>query len=196
MPTRATFEEVFAILLREQDAARLCRLLEVFLCGRIPYLHPRLFELARCGDDQLRRRAARVLSGVRHQEVRHFALELLREEDISLRAVGCELMEMNAWPSDLRRIMDALPGGDDPDILHPFADALFKIAFFRKDRRMVELLQWIYDRNSCSYCRNGAVEELLRKYGLPAEQAHECRWDCFDLTRKLMRKARRRRLGP
>jgi len=85
----------------------------------------------------------------------------------------------------------------DPDELNPIAESLFKIAFLRKDRGVVNLLQWIYERNSCSYCRNGAVEELLTKYGLPAEQAYECRWDCLDLTRKLMRKARRlkRRLG-
>ena len=193
-------EEVFAILLQEQDTERLCRLLEVFQSRRVPFLHPRLFDLARSENRPLRRRAAGLLSLVRHPEVRRFALELLRAESLTLRAVGCELMEVNARRGDLRTVMDSLPAAGDPDELHCIAEALFKVAFLRKDREVKNLLQWIYERNSCSYCRNGAVEELLTKYGLPglpAEQAHECRWDCLDLTRKLMRKSRRwkRRLG-
>jgi len=191
--TESNALELFAWLLEERDPKRLFRLLEVFQLRRIPYLDSRLFELIESEDRYVRRAAARMLSNNRHEEIRRFALRMLREEDLNRRAVGCDLLALNARGKDLRTITDSLPTAGDPDELHAIAEALLNIVGWRKHAEDANLLRWVYDYNACSHCRNGAVEYLLTRFGLPPEQAHECCWDCLDLTRRLVRKAERRR---
>ena len=191
--TQGNALELFTWLLEERDPKRLFRLLEVFQLRGIPFLDPRLFELIESEDRYVRRAAVKMLSNNRHEEIRRFALRMLREEDLNRRAVGCALLAQNARDKDFRTIADSLPTTGDPDELHAIAEGLFEISVWHKHAEVANLLKWIYDYNNCSYCRNGAVEYLLKRYELPVEQFHECHWDCLSLTRRLLRRVQRRR---
>jgi len=179
--TAGELDEVFARLLRETETNRILSYLWVFSSAKLPRLDDRVFELAWSEVDTIRNNAITALAQVKAPAIRELGLRLLEEQDVARRKDGIALLSKNHKSKDIPRIAAALPTEGPPEVLHGMATKLLCSAYHRP--RNIEMFNWVYEYNPCSYCRYGAFRRLAEWGALTKFQLVECAWDGYDETR-------------
>ncbi|MBK7644091.1 MAG: hypothetical protein IPJ19_13770 [Planctomycetes bacterium] len=146
-------------------------------------LHPRIFELSRHSDDQVRYWAARCLSKHSEPGVRACGLEALARGDL---LVGFEMLARSTLARDAEAIVAALRPLEDVDEQHGVCWGLLDI--LKESPEVVDprLALYAYERNPCMGCRERALCWLRRFEALPRWIIEECAFDArADIRRRV-----------
>jgi hypothetical protein len=182
-------EQLFARLLAETRREQLLSYLWVFRRKELPALDKKLFELAASEDKELQAAAINALSNSKEASIRDLAIRLIRENrDVICRsAIG--LFEKNYQPGDYALIESALFTPEDRDVLHRIAHAILDLGEANPLSELANCLLWVYEQTPCTNCRENAVKCLIKLDCLPDSVREECRWDCSDDIRELVKTA-------
>lgn len=150
-------------------------------------LHPRIFELTRHDDDQVRYWAARVLSKHSLHGVRTCGLEALARGDL---VVALEILTRSAQVDDIETLVAALQPLEAPQKEHAVGSGLLDILEHSPEAGDARLALHVYERTPCMYCREKAVRWLCNHAALPVWAAEECVHDGSDDIRALVEAGR------
>ncbi len=177
-------EKLAKAALAENNPERKAEMLHAFVLGRKrnPWpLNPApLILLAKTADETLSSVALTVLEGIRHDQVRQYALELL--EDPGQKEAGIALLARNYRACDRElfvRTVRSLPiDYNETSGWHGvFLSVLELLEERPKENVPNELLPYIHSRSLCSCCRERALHLLARKHLVKAPMWEECRYD-------------------
>jgi hypothetical protein len=153
----------------------------------MPPLHPRIFELTRHEDEQVRYWAARVLSKHSLPGVRALGLEVLARGDL---VVALEILTRSAQVDDTETLIAALRVSEDPDEEHGICSGVLDILKHCPEVRDPRLALHVYERTPCMQCREEAVGFLVRGHETPPWMLEECACDASEGVRGLAASAR------
>lgn len=165
---------VFQQLLQETEPLRLCKYLRVFNNARTPRVDPRVVELTRHRDPEIRALAFKALGHHRHSTVRALALETAKK-----RVHRCNelcLWIRNYQPGDMRVLRRVMKPDRTLWQTHRVVSDLLKVAQQNPHPEMVEVLLFIYEALPCLNCREDAVDELRKREAMPAWAEEEFAW--------------------
>jgi hypothetical protein len=186
---RQFYETIFT----EKRSEMRLRRLRVFWHGPpLPAFHPRLFKWAQSEDVRLRRHAIGALGGVADPRVRAFALRLLHDESLPWRWDALALLIRNYVTGDFGWIRPMLPARAIAEVRHTIGMGLRNLAGEHRDAGLAGALEWMYEHTPCSFCRETAVREIIRRRCAPAELLQECLDDSNEETRARAQRALRR----
>jgi hypothetical protein len=176
-------------LVAERDPECILRLLWVFQSAEPPALPSRLWELAEDRDPQIRDAANRALSNACHPAVGESGRQFLQRGTFTANDVAViELFRKNYRAGDEILIMTALEGLQlDDEESHDIGMSLKRLCESNNSPRLAKLLQWGYDNNPCTLCRNDLLSALIETCSLPPSIALEASHDASGETRELVR---------
>lgn len=166
----------------ETDLNKKAELLKAFTIKDDFPLEPEiLVNYAGSENKNLRETAVEALLYVKADCVHDFALKLL-EKGFSLNAV---LMMINNYhDSDKKILLDILDNikieRDNESGWHNIVLEIVNNIENLPD----EFIFFVYEKSMCSYCRESAVDELIRRNLFTEEIRSECLWDCNNDIRK------------
>jgi hypothetical protein len=180
--SREELQQVIHLLL-ELDAPRPIHhaLWHLGMATMLP-LHPRIFELTRHEDEQVRYWAARVLSKHSLPGVRSCGLEALARGDL---VVALEILTRSAQVDDVEALVAALRPIDDPHKEHAVGSGILDLFEHSPEVRDPRLALHVYERTPCMNCRENAVEFLVCRREAPAWLLEECARDASAEIRAL-----------
>jgi hypothetical protein len=167
----------------ESEPRVIANLLRVFSARALPEFDPRLIELCRHGDEEVRRRAFAALEPNAHPLVREFAVAELRKgvRDGSVVA----LFINNYRPGDEDRILEAMELPDDECELHSLLMDAIKVLEKNPEADCSRLGVVGYVATPCETCRFYAARLLLNQRAATEWLKEECRHDSCEDCRAL-----------
>lgn len=180
----AELDLIFDKLLAADEPRVVERYLRLFGARSFPRLHPRLFELCRYDDLQLRRRALRALRNVSDPAVRRFALALLDESPFVWESV--QLFRKNYQLGDEAHLLDRIELPPDEDERHWLLMEATHVLENNPAADPSQLGLLAYAELPRSVCRKSAAKLLLARDAAPPWLAHECRHDAAEDIRALV----------
>jgi hypothetical protein len=123
-----------------------------------------------------------ALENVVHPAVRALGLELLDRK--GWESSGAGLLERNAGPGDLPRIVEAFLREPDVHERHGIGMSIKKLSKHRQPPGIAEALGAVYEFGPCECCRSAVVRRLIELDLLPAWMAEEGRYDADDGVRE------------
>ncbi len=181
--TDADAAVVYDRMLATVDTETLRRYLQVFAKRPWPRFEERMLQLCLHEDENIRRRAARVVSNNRHQKVRAFALKHLNEPKHQEDAI--EMLSANYEDGDESRALDVLSLPDDDCHLHWILMSVQKLVEDNPKAKCEEVVTLVYEYTPCSACRYSMVKLQDERVGLSDVLRDECRYDVEVGTREL-----------
>lgn len=182
-------EAVLQRLAVEEDEATCLWLLYVFQRAPLPRLHPKVWALAQSNNRPLRSAAIVALShsdDVRVGEFarRHLSADTFSEDDAPV--LGCLVNTYREGDEVL--IMNALVRlTPDADVAHRIASDLLQLCDRDDIVAPARLLNWVYESNPCSLCRESALKRMQARCGVPPQLLEECLYDASEEIRALAR---------
>jgi hypothetical protein len=176
-------EQVLERIVDEPNAEVCARLLSYFQRSELPYLHPRVWELAQHSESSVRDEALRALAGTSDNSIGEFARKTIRGGHLSIEDVEVlRLFVRNFVAEDEARLLEAVQNlrGDDS---HYVTLIILDICNSNKGQPVASLAEWVYQVTPCSICRSKAVSFLADISSLPVEIAEECLFDVDKDTR-------------
>jgi hypothetical protein len=169
------------------DPKVLANLLRVFSARALTEFDPRLIELCRHCDEEVRRRAFQALEQNAHPLIRQFALTELRKgmRDGSVIA----LFINNYRQGDEQRILEAMEFPDDECELHWLLLDAIKVLEKNPEADCSRLGVITYASTPCETCRFYAAQILLNQQVAPEWLNEECRHDSSEDCRAFAAKA-------
>jgi len=162
-------------VLREEDAERLKRLLQIFAERPFPLEHTRLLILARDPDERLAHWSRTALENITHSDIRALGLALLVEGD----GDGARLLANNYHDGDFALIERLLRTWADRDELHNLGFSLKYIAKAQPLPAATGALVALYEIGPCSICRYRAVKLLRQIAATPNWLETEYEYDSY-----------------
>jgi hypothetical protein len=161
----------------------LAKLLRVFSARALPVFDPRLIELCRHGDREVRRRALVALGENTDPLIREYALNELRN-GVEDGAVVALFINNYEW-GDEQRILEAMEFPDDECELHWLLMDAVKVLEKHPVADCSRLAVIAYASTPCETCRFYAARLLLNQWVAPEWLKDECRHDSCDDCRAL-----------
>lgn len=191
----ATLEERIAIqdqLEQAQDKHQLINLLMAFHQAELPALTPRIWELARSQDTEIRAKALTALSNSEHPDVYTFALEQLKDTRFLFETPQVlKLFELNFKAGDAEHILNAIKNfkptldDDSKDQAEALGRIFNAIAESQQSSEVIPLLHWSYENLPCSLCRFTSLNRLKNLNALTPDILQACLYDANSDTREL-----------
>ena len=122
-----------------------------------------------------------ALEEIKDERLRQLGLDLAQAGRIE---DGVAILATNASPGDEPVIVAALRTITDDGHLHVAGMDVLRMS---DDLDTFEMLLWVYEQTPCSFCREGAVDNLIKSHNPPAWLLQECLWDCVADTREMAR---------
>ncbi|WP_437200974.1 HEAT repeat domain-containing protein [Planctomicrobium sp. SH664] len=176
---RASLPELSAIarkLMRSDDPVVLKTLLRVFASRPLPEIDPRMIDLCRHPDAELRERAIRALGENRDSRIREFALGELD------RGTGGDLIRLlvrNFQREDEHRICDGLSLPHHEDERHRVLSDIVDLLEQNPESACLRLALAVYASTPCSVCRAHVVQLLQKQGEVPDWLAEEFQDDVW-----------------
>jgi hypothetical protein len=170
-------EKVLKRIVDEPNPEVCARLLSYFQRAELPYLDPRLWELAQDSESSVRDAALKALAGVSDASIGEFARQTISEKPFSAEdSEVLRLFERNFIAEDEALLLDVVKNlhGDDS---HYVSLIILDICNTNKAQPLISLAEWVYRVTPCSICRRSAVNFLVDISSLPVEFADECLFD-------------------
>lgn len=144
-----------------------------------------LLSLAASPDDNRACAALEALTRVQDDRVRALAFEL-RSAPPTRRKFACRLLRNNHRPGDHLQLLHWFATEDNPETLHHFGLDLQQVWTEHPDLTTEsEMLQALYDRGPCSFCREFVVSRIIERGELTDEMRLECAEDANSMVRDL-----------
>ncbi|MDE6677870.1 MAG: hypothetical protein K2K02_02415, partial [Ruminococcus sp.] len=170
-------------LIKETDLNKKAELLKAFTISgnSFPTAPEVLIKYADSDNKKLRETAVEALLYIKAECVHDFAVKLL-EKEFSINAV-IMLIE-NYKHSDKENLIDILNNitidGDDESGWHEIVRTINNNIYEMPE----EAVMFVYEKSMCSFCRESAVDELIRRNLFTEEIKSECLMDCNSYIRK------------
>ncbi|MDE6500920.1 MAG: hypothetical protein K2L10_02405 [Ruminococcus sp.] len=170
-------------LIKETDLNKKAELLKAFTISgnSFPTAPEVLIKYVDSDNKKLRETAVEALLYIKAECVHDFAVKLL-EKEFSINAV-IMLIE-NYKHSDKENLIDILNNitidGDDESGWHEIVRTINNNIYEMPE----EAVMFVYEKSMCSFCRESAVDELIRRNLFTEEIKSECLMDCNSYIRK------------
>ena len=174
-------EKVLERLFQSTNPSEIVSLLRVFSNRALPKFNPKLIELCRHSDDDIRHWAFNALEKNSNDLIRQFALDQLNGND--RRAIG--LLINNFEPGDEQTILDCIELPADQFERHCIFLDVIKVLEENPESDASQLGVVAYASTPCESCRMYAVRCLHKQKVVPLWLAKECRFDSVEDTRTL-----------
>lgn len=179
----ADLRTVLRRLWAADEPKEIARLLSAFSDRALPEFDPRLIDLCRHADADVRRRAWAALVQNAHPLVRGFALESLAQGLPDAAVVG--LFVRNYHPGDEHRVLETLTLPTGEDDLHWLLTSVSELLEKNPESDAARLGLIVYARTPCNTCRRNAAGLLHNRGVAPEWLKEECRHDAGEDCRKL-----------
>lgn len=166
-----------------QEPGLVAKLLRVFWNRALPDFEPRLIELCRHADSEVRRSAFNALKCNSHPLIRAFAIAELEKGVRSGQVVS--LFINNYEQGDEHRIAEAMELPDDSNELHWLLMDVVKVLEKYEGADCSRLGLAAYALTPCENCRADAARLLHNRHVAPRWLIEECRYDSNEESRKL-----------
>lgn len=183
--TDSDLEQSLDALVVEKVPARQRAWLLVFSRRAMPRFEPRVLELLDSEDVDVASQAHVALGHVEHAEVRRAAIERLESGRCDWQTVS--LLVSNYRHEDEPLLVRNLPDRGDRENLHELAGMIEKLVAKHGTAAESSLLAWCYEHGGCVNCREKSVKNMLELDCLPDTIVDECRFDCSEHIRKLVK---------
>lgn len=172
----------------EKDSKKLIAYLTVFWDRPLPAVSDKVLSFLFSENADLRRSARNALCAVKSKEVRSAALKLLDKGDDESIVSGVNLLELNYRSTDRAMLLAKAKEVKDIDHLHWLCMSFKKMVKNCDSDNFAPLVLWNYENNPCGFCREQALEILI-KWGKASKKIlFEAQWDANDDIRILARK--------
>lgn len=191
----------FAKVANEDDLARIAnlmsiekdirvrnRLLCVFCHVDFPGDVGVLLEALNRNEDELEFKLPQAISRIKDDRVHDYAITQIECGDAD---TGYELLKNNWRRSDERTIQRHL--ARRPKVTHQMQQSIRDIYRTYRSKSCGPILEYIYRRGECGYCRSCIVESMITNRVAPDGILRECLYDSFDETRKIASRVLKRR---
>lgn len=186
--TEAQLNQLVSKLEQEQNPDKTIAYLAVFWDRPLPAVSDRVLSFLFSEDADLRRSARNALCAVKSKEVRSAALKLLDKGDDESIVSGVNLLELNYRSTDRAMLLAKAKEVKDIDNLHWLCMSFKKMVKNCDSDNFAPLVLWNYENNPCGFCREQALEILI-KWGKASKKIlFEAQWDANDDIRILARK--------
>ncbi len=172
--TREELQRVLEALLASSDPREMEGALRCLGGAGLPPLDPRIFELTRHEDDEVRYWAGRVLSKHSLPGVRACGLEALARGDL---LVALEILTRSAQVDDIEALVAALRPLEERDQEHGVGYAILDLFEHSPEVRDARLALHVYERTPCMNCRETSVDFLVGRGEAPQWLLEECAFD-------------------
>lgn len=169
---------------RETSDENIKRYLSMFMHRPVNLIAQRLLQLTESADRMISHRSFVVLSKIKDQRVRDFAMERIIRREMTGNVLS--LLRSNYQVGDLEQILAALPSQPDDDSAHGLGMAIREIADDNPNWDGYPMLLWTVEHNPCALCRCEAIKHLLNSGKAPPALIEESRFDCYEHTRELL----------
>jgi hypothetical protein len=174
-------------LCTEREPRVIVNLLNVFAARGLPNIDPRLIELCRHDDENVRQRAFGALQQNSHPLVREVAMTELHK---GIREGGVvALFIKNYRQGDEHRILEAMELPEDECELHWLLMDVIKVLEKNREADCSRLGVICYALTPCETCRFDAARLLFNQQVAPEWLAEECQYDSGEDCRQLVHKA-------
>jgi hypothetical protein len=176
-------------LIAAQDSKHQLAHLRIFARRRFPLDVHTLLALVDVEEDRVGFAAMKTLTHVVHPAVRTLAFRLM-DARAMCRGDAIDLIAQNYEPGDHRIVLRWFQEEDDRETRHSLG--LDLIDFWKRhpdEETEVLMLQSLYEKGPCSFCRGSAVRRLIERGALPDELRAECAWDANNDIRDLVNEA-------
>lgn len=144
-----------------------------------------LLDLVPVAEQEVGLAAVQALAKVRDRRVRDLAFRLVAEQS-PWRGEAPRLLAENFQPGDHAVALGWFEAETDDDQRHRQGLGLLHLMERRPDREGdAKILNALYERGPCGYCRGSAVSRLLERKLLSPELRRECAWDANTEVREL-----------
>lgn len=167
---------IVARLWKATESTEIVSLLRVLAKRALPSFDPRLIELCRHSDANVRHWAFNALENNSDPAIREFAFGLLQDAD--RYAIG--LLVNNFERGDERTILEQLQVPSDPFEVHSILFDLVKLLESNDDADASRLGVIAYAITPCETCRLCAARHLRKQRAAPDWLIAECRFDCVE----------------
>ena len=162
------------------------RYLRIFARRRFPLHHAPLLRLTLSADDQVARAAAIALAQIDHLEVREMAFRLMQTGSVG-RKSSIMMLVRNWRQGDHEIVLRWFEQEVDRWIRHGFVHDLRAAWNTHPDLESeVGMLLMLYEKGTCSLCREDVVSRLIELDALPPAIRAECAFDSNDEIRVLV----------
>ncbi len=171
-------------VLNEADPQKKADLLSVFTSWINPFpLSPEpIVEYAKSDNEKLRDKALIALTHLKGDCVHDFALELLNKQFADSTALV--ILLHNYRDEDKAFLLDCLEklpiDQDDTSGWHDVVSKILDSDSGAPD----EAILFVYEKSRCSFCREYAFDEMMKRNLLTKEILSECLWDCKSYIRE------------
>lgn len=169
---------------RETSDENIKRFLWLFMHRPVNLIAQRLLQLTESADRMISHRSFVVLSKIKDQRVRDFAMDRINRKEMTENVLS--LLRSNYHTDDLERIQAALPVDPEDELSHGLGRAILEIDDDNPDWEGHPLLLWMVDHTPCALCRGGAIKRLIQSGHAAPSLIEEARHDCDGETRKLV----------
>ncbi len=170
----------------ESDPKTIANLLRVFARRQLPEFDPRLIDLCRHGDEEVRRWAFAALQKNAHPLIRQFALTELEN---GVRDESVVALFINHYQrGDEHRLLEALELPEDECELHWLLMDAIKVLKENPEADCSRLGVIAYASTPCETCRFEAARLLFNQQAAPQWLKEECRHDSCEDCRELAAK--------
>ncbi len=169
------------MLTDESDLSVKANMLQPFRFIPFPFGAKTLIEYSKSENNKLRNCAFEVLSRIKSEAVRSYALKLLKEKQNLEEAVCC--LSNNYQESDSELLTDAIKSVkiDYNSDWHGVFGAVLDLIIENKNAPD-ELLRYLYENTLCSFCREYIVREMGKRRMIDLSLLNELKYDCnFDI---------------
>jgi hypothetical protein len=171
----ADLKAVLQRLWTVEEPRVIANLVKVFVARALPEFDPRLIELCRHGDEDVRRRAFSALEKNAHPLVREFAENELQKGIRDSSVVGVFIN--NYRHGDEQQILEAMELPDDACELHWLLMDVIKLLEKNSGADCSRLGVISYASTPCANCRLDAARLLYEQRVAPEWLNDECRFD-------------------
>ncbi|HMO23341.1 MAG TPA: hypothetical protein PKC98_20455 [Candidatus Melainabacteria bacterium] len=186
--TEAQLNKLASKLEQEQNPDKIIAYLTEFRDRPLPVVSERVLSFLFSEDADLRRSAMNALCKVKLNDVRSAALKLLAQGDDESICYGVNLLELNYRSTDRAMLLAKAKEVKDIDNLHWVCNSLIDIGKNCESANFTSLALWAYENTPCGFCREQALEILI-KWGKASKRIlFEAQWDANDDIRILARK--------
>lgn len=186
--TEDQLNKLVSKLEQEQNPDKTTAYLAVFWDRPLPAVSDRVLSFLFSEDADLRRSAMNALCEVKSNDVRSAALKLLAQGDDESICYGVNLLELNYRSTDRAMLLAKAKEVKDIDNLHWVCKSLIDIGKNCESANFTPLALWAYENTPCGFCREQALEILI-KWGKASKRIlFEAQWDANDDIRSLARK--------
>ena len=173
-------------LIAATDSKQKLAHLQIFAQRWFPLDVNALLALVDVEEDRVGLAAVRALTQIEDPSVRSLAFRLM-ETCSSHRGNAIDLIERNFEPGDHQRVMRWFLDEQDRHQRHGLGLDLRHFWESHPDAETeISMLLSLYEKGPCSFCRETAIEDLIKRNALPDAIRAECHWDASFEIRDLV----------